>query len=378
MMFEWVIIGGGVHGCSVATRLLIQEKTRKEDVVIIDPHDHPMEKWKTLTSKVGMKYLRSSSVHHLHPDPYSLRKYKKQKEYTKGFVGRYDRPMLKMFNNHCEDMFHAVDLKSCWKKGKVRGLWKLNDVWKIQLDDGEEMIAENVVLAVGATEYPSIPAWAEGLKRKPVHVFSHDTFQKEGEVAVIGGGMSAVHLAASLAETSEKPVHLIKRHPFRIKDFDSDPGWLGPKYLNKFNETTCYIKRRDMIRHARNKGSITRDLHIKADRLEKKKMLTVHTGEIEKVEDKGMEIQLSLDCCTIEVNECIFATGSEQKLPLWLKETICQADLPCAPCGFPIPDKNLAWASGLFVTGPLAELEIGPAARNIAGARKVAERISVL
>lgn len=168
-------------------------------------------------------------------------------------------------------MFHAVDLKSCWKKGKVRGLWKLNDVWKIQLDDGEEMIAENVVLAVGATEYPSIPAWAEGLKRKPVHVFSHDTFQKEGEVAVIGGGMSAVHLAASLAETSEKPVHLIKRHPFRIKDFDSDPGWLGPKYLNKFNETTCYIKRRDMIRHARNKGSITRDLHIKADRLEKRR-----------------------------------------------------------------------------------------------------------
>ena len=30
---------------------------------------------------------------------------------------------------------------------------------------------------------------------------------------------------------------------------------------------------------------------------------------------------------------------------------------------------------GLFVSGPLADLELGPAARNIAGARAAAERI---
>jgi hypothetical protein len=31
---------------------------------------------------------------------------------------------------------------------------------------------------------------------------------------------------------------------------------------------------------------------------------------------------------------------------------------------------------GLFVTGPLAELELGPTARNIAGARRAGERIA--
>jgi len=46
-------------------------------------------------------------------------------------------------------------------------------------------------------------------------------------------------------------------------------------------------------------------------------------------------------------------------------------------CGFPIVDKNLSWGDSgrIYVSGALAELEIGPSARNIAGARLAAERI---
>ena len=40
-------------------------------------------------------------------------------------------------------------------------------------------------------------------------------------------------------------------------------------------------------------------------------------------------------------------------------------------------DKNLRWGRNgrIFVSGALAELEIGPSSRNIAGARLAAERI---
>jgi hypothetical protein len=31
-------------------------------------------------------------------------------------------------------------------------------------------------------------------------------------------------------------------------------------------------------------------------------------------------------------------------------------ELPCAPCGFPLVDRALRWAPGIYVTGPLAEL----------------------
>jgi hypothetical protein len=49
--------------------------------------------------------------------------------------------------------------------------------------------------------------------------------------------------------------------------------------------------------------------------------------------------------------------------------------LPCARCGYPIVSPRLEWAPGLFARGPLAELELGPGARNIAGARAAAFRI---
>ncbi len=56
-------------------------------------------------------------------------------------------------------------------------------------------------------------------------------------------------------------------------------------------------------------------------------------------------------------------------------DAIAQLGLPCAACGYPIVSSQLAWAPGLHVTGPLAELELGPVARNIAGARAAGERL---
>ena len=51
------------------------------------------------------------------------------------------------------------------------------------------------------------------------------------------------------------------------------------------------------------------------------------------------------------------------------------ASLPCARCGYPIVDPSLRWHPGVYVSGPLAELELGPVARNIAGARRAGDRI---
>ena len=43
---------------------------------------------------------------------------------------------------------------------------------------------------------------------------------------------------------------------------------------------------------------------------------------------------------------------------------------------YPIVDENLLWdKKWIYVAGALAELELGPSARNIAGARLAAERI---
>jgi hypothetical protein len=50
-------------------------------------------------------------------------------------------------------------------------------------------------------------------------------------------------------------------------------------------------------------------------------------------------------------------------------------ELPCADCGYPIVSRALQWGHDLYVIGALAELEMGPIARNISGARQAAGRI---
>ncbi len=76
--------------------------------------------------------------------------------------------------------------------------------------------------------------------------------------------------------------------------------------------------------------------------------------------------------------QVVLATGFEPTRPggAWLDEAIAVNDLPVAACGFPIVDKTLCWTPGLYVSGALAELEIGPIAANIAGARQAARRLA--
>jgi len=73
----------------------------------------------------------------------------------------------------------------------------------------------------------------------------------------------------------------------------------------------------------------------------------------------------------------VLATGFEQSRPggPWLDATIEALGLPCAECGYPRLDAALRWHPRIHVSGPLAELEVGPASRNIAGARMAADRV---
>jgi hypothetical protein len=65
------------------------------------------------------------------------------------------------------------------------------------------------------------------------------------------------------------------------------------------------------------------------------------------------------------------ATGFQAKRPgsPLIEQAIAEFNLSCNPCGYPILGRDLRWDEHIFVTGPLAELQVGPCARNISGAR---------
>jgi hypothetical protein len=169
------------------------------------------------------------------------------------------------------------------------------------------------------------------------------------------------------------------RHPIREHDFDADAGWFGPKFLEGFQATACYGQRRQMIGAARYRGSIPSSIAGAVREAAERGLLALCQGEVASasVGAQGAARLRLADGGQIEADQIILATGFDPARPghEWLDRAIAAHNLPCAACGYPIVDQTLCWQPGLYVSGALAELEIGPIAANIAGARHAARRL---
>lgn len=173
-------------------------------------------------------------------------------------------------------------------------------------------------------------------------------------------------------------MQLVARHPLREHQFDSDPGWLGPKYMTGFQREANLERRRAIIDSARHRGSVPpgvrRDLRLAINRGE----LRHHEGMVQYAEASKDEVTLHLaDGGVFVADRLLLATGFEAGRPgsAFVDGLIEAAQLPCARCGYPIVDAALRWHERVYVSGPLAELELGPSARNLVGARRAGDRI---
>lgn len=291
-----------------------------------------------------------------------------------------------MFNNHCDHLVNDLMIKESWVQGEAQKVLKISEGWQVQLKNDRKIKGKKLVLTIGINEQPNIPDWAMDLsKQSPgsvYYIFDEmiPTFEKmKLPITIVGGGITSIHLALKLSELYPNQVTLLKRHPFRIHDFDSDPGWLGPKMQNAFRNEESYVKRRKAIISARHRGSIPRDLYIKLLHRLKNETLIKEEGEVIQGQMKNGCIHLfNRDGkLMIRTGTVLLATGYLPYLPgsNWILPIVETLDLPCAECGYPIVSKSLQWGPDLYVTGALAELEMGPIARNISGARQAAERI---
>ncbi|WP_175990415.1 FAD-dependent oxidoreductase [Bacillus sp. Marseille-Q1617] len=380
-MFECIIAGGGIHGCTIANYLVKKKKIPVNQICVIDPHREPLAKWKLLTQRIEMPYLRSPAVHHLDLNPFSLHSFKEKNKAS--FFGYYKRPSLDLFNKHSEHVLEEIEIQKAWKQGYVEKVSRKKRTWEVQLDSGDIIMGRNLIIATGMNNRLSYPGWGEELVKElpnqAGHVFQDKLPFIKAPIAVIGGGISAAHLVVKLSKAFKGGLCQISRHPYRVKDFDSDPGWLGPKNMNAYQKLSSFTERREVIQKARHKGSMPRELVNRLRWLQKEHAFTFIQDEVESWEKDSDGIRLKLMAAKdMTVQTVLFATGfSPDTMRVeWLEDLIKQEKLTCANCGFPVVKENLEWCDHLFVSGPLAELEIGPAARNISGARKAAQRIA--
>lgn len=385
-MLDWLIIGGGPHGVHVAVRLIAEAGLSPEQIRILDPAPELLARWKAFAAITGMTHLRSPSVHHLDLDPWSLQRFAgNRKRRPAGlFAYPYDRPSLSLFNRHSDSVVVRHGLAALHIRESAARLVASGSAVRVDLAGGGDLASRCVVLAVGAGDQPEWPSWAgrPGVTPHVRHVFDrHADLEIDalGErVAVVGGGLTVVQVALRLMR-EERRVEILARHPIREHQFDSDPGWLGPRFLSGYGRERDPARRRNAILQARHRGSLPPDAHRALRQSVAAGRLCWTTASIGRLDAAGPSLSITLDDGgRREVDQILLATGFAQRRPggRLVDGLIRDLALPTAPCGYPVTDRRLCWHPRIFVTGPLAELELGPVARNLAGARHAAVRIA--
>ena len=383
-MLDWLIIGGGVHGTYLSHLLVNQVGVSRDNVRVLDPHDEPLAAWRRFTANSGMNYLRSPATHNIDLPILSLYRFAKQSvdQLIGAFIPPYNRPSLTLFNEHCHHVIQHNRLETLRIIGRALNLQKNGQSITIYTTAGR-LKARNIILAIGLSEQPYWPDWARALKNAGAaiyHLFDIDfrpaELPKSPMTVFIGGGISAIQAALKISETLPGKIRLISRHQLRESQYDFDPCWIGPKCLTNFHRKD-YRGRRHSIDRARIRGSapceVMEELHsaIKNNRL-----IFDHT-DIRGVTTDGKRIRLMTDSNVVWADHVVLATGFHDKRPggSFIDSTINRFGLKCGTCGYPIIGKDLRWSDNIFVAGPLAELQLGPCARNIVGARNAGRHL---
>ena len=375
-----MIIGGGIHGVHLAVRLLGEAGVDPQRLTIIDPASSLLDTWRRCTSNTGMSHLRSPGVHHLDVEPYALFQFAGSSRAR--FARPKNRPELQLFTEHCDHVLSTYGLAERHLRDRATAVDLGCESVRVHLQGGDTLESRNVVLALGASELPRWPMWARRLvarSAKVHHVFDpgfvFEPKQWPGRVAVVGGGITAAQVALRLADAG-RDVHMVSRHAPRVHQFDSPSGWMGPKYLRGYAKVTDLDERRRLITGARHAGSMPPEVHKALRRAVARGKVHMHLGDVERAMGES-PIGLMLGERTLFVDSVILSTGFEAQRPggRLVDQLVADHQLPCATCGYPAVDTHLRWHPRLFVTGPLAELEVGPVARNIAGARHAGTRI---
>lgn len=377
-----------MHGCAVAIRLLHARPELRGGLRLVDPSGSCLADWTRRAWGQGMEAMRSPAAHHLDVEPESLLRYAQAYGREAELAPPYHRPSLQLFMDHSRRVFAKYRLEELVVPTTVVGVEQGSEGYRLACADGTTLQARWLVLAPGLRGQAHLPAWAAAVARRAPSAVAHveqvdirreDVFGRE--VLVVGGGLSAATLADAALRRGAR-VALVSPHRLTVRLFDADPGWVGPKYLGLFQREPDAEARLRMIRRARGGGSVTPELLVQLRSLEAEGRLRIREEDevvearwdgragVVAVKLRGSGPGGSGPEEEMRVHRVWCCTGSDPRLERlgWLGAL---AGVPACD-GRPVIGPTLELHPGAFVTGWLAELWVGPAARNISGARYAA------
>ena len=370
--YEWIIIGAGPHGVHLAA-CLVEQGTPKSQILLLDKYPKPLYAWTQQTARLKMGHLRSSAVHHLGPSPWSLLDFATQRygKPSSWSAAPYQRPAYDVFQQHCEFVMAEYGIDSMFRQSCVNKVRKdASDRFLLETDDGT-LASKRVILSVGQPP-PNTPTWAMDNSRVQ-HLLSCEWNEVTARVAVVGSGMTACQFCLANLGVVEKLTLVAPTLP-KISDFDADPCWIGPKCRTPEFEKLSPQETRQVIKKERRPGSVNATVHEDLHRALNSGRIEFRSGRVMGMSGSQLEFDSGE---SLDVDSVVLGTGFQKVRPggAFVDELIDDLSLRTAPCDYPILSEHLEWTKGLYVTGGLAELRLGPVSRNITGARSAAKLI---
>lgn len=368
------VVGAGPHGLAVAAHLLTARPALR--VTVIDPSGAWLTTWRDQFARLDIPVLRSAMVHHPGVDPGGLGTFTRRRSRpTSGLP--YGVPLAAVFEEYCHELVAELGLASVVVSDRVERVDEDGTVTTSRAT----FRADRVVIASNHSR-PHVPrAFADAMATNDRIVHSTDVDLRSvcdltGErIVVVGGGMTAGHLACGALARGADVVQLVRR-PISVRDFDVEPGWLGPRELDRFGAERDPAKRLALAVAARGGGSVppwmhaALEAHVDAGRLGRLE------GDAEAL-DVGagadhVSLTLDGDSTAIEADRCWLATGRTPVLDPALDHVGVDT-----VGGYPVLDPTLrVRRTHIHVVGRLAAPTIGPAAGNLWGARVAARHIT--
>lgn len=373
------LVGAGPQGLA-ALAALAARGSWPEHVTVVDPRPGWASAWDEKLARLDLDRLRSPQVHHPGPRPMQLRDLvegapaSEQASLRLPEAERVPTPLgMRRFLDALAAGLGPIERREA-SATAVR-LPGTAGVSVALAGDGPAtappLHADAVVLAHHPAR-PRIPGWADDLVRRgrAVHASLVDLRGADlagREIVVVGGGLTAACLALGALRRGAC-VQLLTRRPLRERPYDVDASWIGPRRLDPFLRAPI-AERRRLIDAARDGGTVPR--------------ATLEALRAAAAPGDRLSIREAVD-----VAEAVH--GAPADADVWLATGFAndvRQDELVAPLvealgvpihdGLPETDDSLRLGGApVFVAGPYAALTVGPAARNLAGARPAGARIA--
>lgn len=379
-----VVVGAGPYGLSVGAHL----GRLGLPVTVLG---RPMESWERMPAGMLLKspWTASSLA-----DPDGLHTLDRYVAETR--ARRLEPIPLAYFLDYCrwfrERTVPGVDT------GRVCSLRRAEGGgFRLQLADGRALEAGRVVIAVGIARFSAVPDFARSL---PPQAAAHTAEQRDfaglagADVAVIGGGQSALESAALLSEAGAR-VEVIARGPIiwvdrrmhrlppTLRRLLYAPTDVGPAGLSRLVDRPLAMRRLPaFVRRAVTRRSVRpAGAQWLRPRVAGAVHLTPHTGVVGvSIAEHGIRLLLS-DRTVRYVDRLVLGTGYRPDVrgldflaPDLLRDVRTAGPLPRLDRWFQ------SSVPGLHFVGALAEHDFGPICRFVAGAgaaaRQVAARVA--